>query len=186
MEIKSSIYGISGSPRLFGNTDFAVKYMLDKIHRQTKLPAEFIRISDHNIRPCLGCRICMTNDDCAITNDEFYPIWEKLVSSKFFVMGAPVFWLGPPGQLKDFIDRTHAWYACPQKVHHGVKMALISVAGDEGFESHESVMTCWAEYYNIEIIGKARLIARERGDLENSPSQLAKLDNLVSRVLKLL
>lgn len=184
--MSGNIYGISGSPRLFGNTDYAIKYVLEKIQKTTKLPSEFIRICDHNIRPCLGCRVCMTNNDCAITNDEFYPLWEKLATSKFFVIGSPVYWLGPAGQMKNFIDRTHAWYASPQKFHHGVKMGLISVAGDGGFDTHESIMSCWAEYYGIEIIAKTRLIAREMGELENRQSEIDKLDHFVNKIITLI
>jgi multimeric flavodoxin WrbA len=178
------ILGISGSPRKNGNTDAAVIFILKKLEMLTSRKTEFIRICDLEIKPCLGCRACMRNMECAIREDDFYPLWNKIVSSDLVIIGAPVYWYSPPGPVKDFIDRTHAWYACPQKFPVGKKMGLISIAADSGFETHEEIMAVWANYYGIEVIDKVRILAREKGDLGKNNEHMNNLNKFTSNVMK--
>jgi multimeric flavodoxin WrbA len=178
------ILGISGSPRKNGNTDIAVKFVLEKLEMLTSQKVEFVRICDLKIKSCLGCRACMRNMECAIRDDDFYPLWNKIVRSDLIIIGAPVYWYSPPGIMKDFIDRTHAWYACPQKFPAGKKMGLISIATDSGFEVHEEIMTCWACYYGIDVTDKVRLLAREKGDLERNSEQMINLNTFTSNMMK--
>ena len=49
------ILGISGSPRQEGNTDLAVKYVLNKIKNSSMdVETEFLQIMDYTINPCKG------------------------------------------------------------------------------------------------------------------------------------
>lgn len=178
------ILAISGSPRENGNTDTAVRVVLEKMKILTSRKIKFIRLCDMNIKSCIGCRACMSNMECAIKEDDFYPLWHEIVKADLLIMGAPVYWNGPPGPLKDFIDRTHAWYACPQKFPTGKKMGLISVAGDSGFESHEDIMTSWAYYYGMNVITKERLLVREVGDVGKNDAEIKKLNIFALEMIK--
>jgi multimeric flavodoxin WrbA len=100
------------------------------------------------------------------------------------VIVCPVFWQSPPGAMKDFIDRSHGVYAHRAKPFAGKQAAIVSVATDGGFETQERILTGWLRYYGARIVGKVRLLARERGDLVKSPSELRKLDSLVRRIRK--
>jgi multimeric flavodoxin WrbA len=183
VKISVLILGISGSPRKCGNTDTAVRVVLEEIEMLTSHKTKFIRICDLNIRFCTGCRFCMKSMECAIKEDDFHALWDEIVKADLIIMGAPVYWNSPPGPMKDFIDRTHTWYACPQKFPAGKRMGLISIAADSGFESHEDIMTCWAYYYGIKVVDKIRLLARETGDVKKNDD---KINKLVSKMIKVL
>ena len=77
--------------------------------------------------------------------------------------------------MKDFIDRTHGYYACG-KVLAGKKAFVVSIAADSGFETHERVAESWLRSYGAEVAGELRLYAREKDDLRSSGEELKKLE----------
>ncbi|MFQ6052688.1 MAG: flavodoxin family protein [Candidatus Bathyarchaeia archaeon] len=169
------VLGISGSPRREGNTDYAVKRTLDLIRqRRPDVDTEFLRISDYRIEHCRGCRHCMTYVECAIRDDDLDLLIEKIHNADLILLGAPIYWYGPPGVLKDFIDRTHGFYPDEERFR-GKRVAIISVAADSGFPSHEKIMG-WLQHYGAEYVGRLRLWAREKGDLQRKPRQLRRLE----------
>lgn len=178
------ILGISGSPRTDGNTDYAVRFALNAIAHSKGVVADFIRIADQDIKPCLGCRYCMKNGDCVIHNDEFQGLFDKLIHASVVILGAPVYWYGPPGMMKHFIDRTHAYYACPDKVASPVQVGVISVAADSGFSSHEDVMISWLNHYRYPVVDRVRLLAREKGQVQTQPEQMGKLHRFIKSFVK--
>ncbi len=169
------ILGISGSPRKDGNTDLAVKTAL-RIIGETMPGAEteFLRVADHRIEHCRGCRHCMTHVECAIKGDDLEPLVGKMLAADLTILGAPVYWWGPPGVLKDFIDRTHAFYP-DDTCFSGKKIAVITVAAQSGFPNHERTMG-WLHHYGAEYVAWLRLFAREKGELQNKSRQIAKLE----------
>ena len=171
------ILGVSGSPRRGGNSDAAARGALELLGDLGE--TEFIRVHDYRIEHCLGCRECMKIMRCAIADDDFERVLDKWKAADVLIVSAPVYWLGPPGAMKDFIDRTHGVYACPSGPFAGKKAALISVATESGFETQEPMLTTWRGHYGAEVVGKLRLFAREKDDLMNSPSELRKLGDFI-------
>lgn len=166
--------GISGSPRKDGNTDVAVREALNAISG-AGAETRFIRIYDCHIDNCLGCRECMSLGRCVIQDDDVEELLETLRKSSGAIIGAPVYWDGPPGKMKDFIDRSHGYYASrPGDLLSGLNFCLISVATASGFEPHEDVMRSWIEYYGARMIEGVRIYAREKGDLPKRAGELMK------------
>ncbi|KYH42085.1 MAG: NADPH-dependent FMN reductase [Candidatus Bathyarchaeota archaeon B26-2] len=180
MASKVLVLGISGSPRKDGNTDIAVKRTLEAISRLRDVETLFIRVADFNIKHCIGCRECMKIGECAIRDDDFNIILEKLMQAEMIVVGAPVFWNSPPGVMKDFIDRTHGFYTDRKRLL-GKKVGIISVAAESGFESHEDILS-WMRIYGAEIVGKVRIYAREKGEILQRPKEIAKVERF-ARIL---
>lgn len=176
------ILGVSGSPRRDGNTDVLVKEALRLLKERTGAQTELVRVADCHILPCQGCRACMELGHCAIQDDDFETLWARLLASDLFILGAPVYWMGPPGVMKNFIDRTHGYYT-DHTVLRGKCAALISVAADGGFEPHEEVMASWLRTYGAKILGTARVLAREKGDLQTRPHEMAKVEELVKAIV---
>lgn len=174
--------GISGSPRKDGNTDIAVRKALTAISELRPVGTEFIRIADFNIKHCEGCRKCMEIGECAIREDDFSLVLEKLMKADLIIIGAPVYWDSPPGVMKDFIDRTHGFYTDHCRLS-GKKVGIISVATSSGFESHEKILS-WLTTYGAEIIGKTRIYAREKGEVLHRPTELSKVEEFVSLLSK--
>jgi len=105
----------------------------------------------------------MSLKHCAIQDDDFEEIWEQMRNSDLVIMAAPVYWHGPPSQMKAFIDRTHGYFVVRSSLS-GVKAALLSVAGDDGcWESHERILGCIG-WFGASVLPPCRILAREKGE----------------------
>jgi len=174
----SRILRVSGSPRRDGNTDLLVQEALRLLHKQTGALLEFVRVPDLRIERCRGCRACMHLGRCAVEGDDFEGLMRRFFAADLFVLGAPVYWLGPPGPMKDFIDRTHGYYR-DHTILRGKRATLITVAADSGFEPHEAVMESWLRIYGAGIAGSARVFAREKGEVLRRPEAFQAVQRLV-------
>jgi multimeric flavodoxin WrbA len=119
---------------------------------------------------------------CAIQDDDFEGLMARLFAAALLILGAPVYWLGPPGVMKNFIDRTHGYYL-DHTILRGKRAGLISVATDGGFEPHETVMGSWLRVYGAEIAGSIRVFSCEKGEVLRRPEEFAKLRRLVEAVV---
>ncbi len=179
------ILGVSGSPRMSGNTDFAVKMALDEF--KTRIPGAetgFVKVTDYDIRHCEGCRHCMTHVECQIKGDDLDAIIGRLHWADLIILGAPIYWWGPPGAFKDFIDRTHGFYPDDQRFK-GKKVSVITVAATSGYPSHQKIMT-WLTHYGAEYLPMHKIKAREKDDLRDNPRQHRRLRAYVDELVGLL
>ncbi len=178
------VLGVSGSPRVDGNTDLAVRAALDEVQK-SGVKTRFLRIYEHRIESCRGCRECMRLGRCAIQDDDVEQLLKLLAQSKGAIIGAPVYWDGPPGRMKDFIDRSHGYYASKAgSLLSSLDFALISVAASSGFEPHEDIMLSWLEYYGARPVARERVLARNKGDILKKPSELEKARNAGRALLR--
>jgi len=58
------ILGFSGSPIPGSNLDFIIQEILKASGQE----AEFIKLSQYNLRPCLGCLRCASTNECIQTD----------------------------------------------------------------------------------------------------------------------
>jgi len=171
---------INGSPRKNGNTGYAVKLFEDKLkNKNTELKT--LTLADYNIKACEGCRECMKNCQCIITNDDFNLIFKEILNSDVIICFSPVYWYAPTGLMKNFIDRTHAYYPC-EKILKNKNAYIVSIGASAGFEIHEKVMTSWLSYYKANIKNMLRLKAREKNDLKKDISETEKLLNFINEI----
>jgi len=172
------VLGISGSPRKDGNTDIAVQEALRQMEAKGDYRIKFIRLWDFEIKRCLGCRKCMKLNHCAIQDDDLEKVLEMTSGADILVVGSPVYWNSPPGVMKDFMDRSHGYYAVGG-IFSGKRAALIGVATAGGFEPQESAIGGWLRHYGADLVSMIRIYAREKGDLPQKPQEMAKIAGLV-------
>lgn len=98
------ILGISGSPRVNGNTAFTVKYAL-KICEANKCKTRYISLADKEIAPCDGCWACEETHKC-VNDDDMLEIIESMRWCDALIIGSPVYFGLISGQLKTMMDRT--------------------------------------------------------------------------------
>jgi multimeric flavodoxin WrbA len=166
---------LSGSPRREGNTDDCAGLVEERLS-SAGCRVERIRLAEENIIPCQGCRLCMQTGFCCINGDGFESLWEKVAAADLLVFAAPVYWLGPPGPVKNFIDRTHACYAAEGVSLGNLKAGILSIAAGPGcWQPHEAVMISWLRYYGArtDTVAPMRVLAREKGEALNDPEQRA-------------
>ena len=99
------VLGIVGSPRRNSNTELLVDEVLSGAVEAGAQIGKVI-LDELNISPCRGCDACRESRTC-IQEDDMQPLLELMNRSQVWVLGTPIYWWGPSGQMKTFIDR---WY----------------------------------------------------------------------------
>lgn len=107
----SNIILLTCSPRANGNTD-SIGAALFKELNDVLLPTEIIPLRSLSIRPCISCGFCITHpDQCVLeANDEVGWLFDKIRAANTLIIASPIFFYGPPAQLKSFIDRSQKYW----------------------------------------------------------------------------
>jgi len=97
------VIGISGSPRKEGNTEMAVRLALEEIGKQG-IDVEFVSLAGKEIAPCNACMHCKNRPKCII-EDDFQPIFEKIVEAEGLIVGSPVYFGSATPETMALLDR---------------------------------------------------------------------------------
>jgi len=106
------VLGIYASPRKGGNSDTLLDEAMKAIH--VKAPeAEFttIRVSALDLKACKACMDCFRTYKCSIHDDDFARAFKDLMEADIVIISTPIYFMGPPSQLKALIDRCLVAYA---------------------------------------------------------------------------
>lgn len=112
--------GIVGSPRRGGNTDILVDEVLLGAKKAGAL-VEKVFLNEVNMAFCQGCETCQQTGEC-VQQDDMQMIFHKMSQSHVCVIGSPVYYNGPTGQSKVFIDR---WYGAKKDTFAGQSVILV-------------------------------------------------------------
>jgi multimeric flavodoxin WrbA len=66
--------------------------------------------SDLGISPCDGSGRCSKDGNCII-RDGMNDLYDEILEAPYLLIASPVYFMGPPGSLKIFIDRFQAVWA---------------------------------------------------------------------------
>jgi len=124
--MKVKVLGIVGTPIRNGNCQYIVEMALKAAEETDGVETELIHLSDFDIKYCVGCDKCMKTVarkqkelgtiwadwapvpvegyTCSI-KDDMQILHKKMVEADGFIIGAPVYMVSVPGQLKTFVDR---------------------------------------------------------------------------------
>ncbi|MCH5229911.1 MAG: flavodoxin family protein [Muribaculaceae bacterium] len=94
---------INGSPRPNGCTKRGLQE-LEKVLKDEGIDVEWLEIGSKDIRGCISCYYCRTHNKC-VFNDLVNESAPKLAECDALVVGTPVYYAGPNGQLHSFLDR---------------------------------------------------------------------------------
>ncbi len=99
------IVALNGSPHAgIGNTDMMLE-MLRAPLMENGFDLEIVNLSEHDIKYCTGCALCMEKGACWI-NDDHRTIVNKLLNAPGIILASPVYFLHVTAQMKTFIDRS--------------------------------------------------------------------------------
>jgi len=160
------ILGISGSPRLGGNTDMVITEALNAA-KEEGAEVELIRISDYQLKPCTACGVCHETKKCSI-KDDYETLYQKIVKADGLILGSPSYFQGVTAQMKTFIDRIgFLCLARGRKDFEGKVGGAIAVARRSGLSStcNQMIMFLTATRIIIPSGGKVYAIGREKGDI---------------------
>jgi len=98
----AKVLGISGSPIRNSNTDRAVRFILE----HTGLDHEFVKLSQHDLQPCMACLGCKENNQCVV-KDDGPTLAEKFRTARAFVLGGFTPYSSLDGRSKTFMERMY-------------------------------------------------------------------------------
>ena len=93
----------NGSAHQKGCTYTALKEVAG-ILEQEGIETEFLWIGAKPVAGCIGCGSCRSTGRCFV-DDQVNQVVERLEELDGFVIGSPVYYAGPSGQLTAFLDR---------------------------------------------------------------------------------
>ena len=114
---------INGSPKVKGNTAFALEQMAE-VFSAEGVETELIQVGSQQIRGCTGCGACYKNGKC-VFDDLVNEVGDKLKDADGIIVGSPVYYASPNGTLISFLDRLFysAHYDLRMKVGASVVVA---------------------------------------------------------------
>lgn len=97
------VIAISGSPRRGGNTDTLLELALSPLEDQG-FKTELVSLSGKTIKTCTACMGCVNKGKCVI-NDDFDPIFRKMLAADGIIIGSPVYFGSATGEMNALLDR---------------------------------------------------------------------------------
>ncbi|WP_292484425.1 flavodoxin family protein [Methanohalobium sp.] len=96
------VLGVSGSPIDDGNTDRALKTVLDT----TGMDTEFVKLKNYDIEPCRACLKCVNTNVCVI-NDDGNTLAQKAKDADALVVAGYTPYSSLDARTKSFIERLY-------------------------------------------------------------------------------
>jgi multimeric flavodoxin WrbA len=102
---------ISGSP-FPGRCDALATRLAQELQQQGSA-TRVIYLSQKHIAPCRGCNSCSKTGQCVLLDngDDWQELEQGLADCEALTVVAPVYFAGPPAQLKALIDRFQVFWA---------------------------------------------------------------------------
>ena len=114
---------INGSPRPNGCTATALKEMV-KIFKMQGIETEIVTVGNKAVRGCIGCNHCRKNGKCVFDDDPVNELAAKFEEADGLVVGSPVYYGSPNGNLISLLDRL--FYCTTFPKHMKVGAAVVS------------------------------------------------------------
>ena len=117
-----SVLVLNGSPKADGCTARALEEVIKTLHEEG-IETELVQIGRENVRGCLACGYCESHDGCVL-HDKVNEVAEKLKKADGLLIGSPVYYGSPNGNLLSFLDRL--FYSSGFSKHMKVGAAVVS------------------------------------------------------------
>ena len=118
---------INGSPKVKGNTAFALEQMAD-VFAAEGIETEIIQVGSRDIRGCIGCGKCHQAGKC-VFDDLVNEVAVKLAEADGMVVGSPVYYASPNGTLISFLDRLFYSKSCDLRMKDGASVVVARRGG---------------------------------------------------------
>lgn len=157
-----NILGLSGSPRLGGNTSQLLHEALSGAESAGAV-TRFIDVASLDISGCLHCDYCSRTGECKL-NDDMRLIFEALSDADRVIIASPLHFMSVTAQLKAAIDRCQCLWARkyllsrpplePKKLRKGLFIAAGGRRGQTLFEPARATVKALFIVLDIEYAGE--------------------------------
>lgn len=161
---------LTGSPRKGGNSELmadAFKAGAERAgHQVTR-----IRTAELNIKGCLACNKCFSQDQACIVDDDFNQLAPLLEEHEVLVLAAPIYWYTFPTQLKAALDKFYALMVA-QKPFGFKEMALLGCGEDTAADMFDGMTRSYELILNfLKMADRGRVLVpgvNDKGDVEKT------------------
>lgn len=167
------ILALIGSPRKRSNTDTLVEQIL-KGCKTKGHTVEKLYLYDYEIAPCIDCRNCKKGDYVCTINDGMREIYPKMEEADIIIFGTPIYWYGPTGKMKLFIDRMRPYIANGKLKG---KKGVVVTPSEEGAKACGPLIEMFRmsfDYLGMGFTGKILVNAYEKGEIRKNKKALTK------------
>lgn len=168
---------LNGSPRMNGNTSYAMKTLAEGIAKNTEHEVEILNVTRAKIGGCVDCGGCQKNGGDCIMKDDTKAVIEKIYASDAVVFASPVYWWGISSQLKAVLDKFHSRTEMFKKQNK--KLGIFAVGEDEitgkQYELINTQFDCVCEYLGWEKVFGYFYSANLPGELSKSEEAAKEL-----------
>jgi len=157
-----NVLGLSGSPRLGGNTG-QLLYEFLRGAQAAGAETRTIEVAELDISGCLHCDSCLLTGECKI-NDDMRRVYDALAAADRVVIASPLHFMSVTAQLKAAIDRCQCLWARkyslklppiePAKPRKGFFIAAGGRKGQSLFEPARSTIKALFAVLDIEYVGE--------------------------------
>lgn len=134
---------INGSPRKNGTTALALAEVAKPI-QEAGVETEILHVGGKPVQDCIGCGRCGRKGGCKAFPDDFVNEWlEKIREADGVVIGSPVYFASPTGQLIAALDRL--FYAGGDAFEHK-PVAAVTTARRAGTTATLDVLNKYLTY----------------------------------------
>ena len=103
------VFGVSGSPRVNGNSDLILKQILVGVAHEN-LAFESHNLSKIQFQGCIGCERCRKDKICTGLMDGMSLVYKNIITSKGLILVSPTHNYNITSWMKAFIDRLYCFY----------------------------------------------------------------------------
>jgi len=179
---------LCSSPRKGGNTDLMAEAFAEGA-REAGAEVEKVYLDDLFIRP-----IAEVGDDPAMRvdlrqDDDMRKLLDRVLAADVVLFAAPVFWQGPPAQLKCFVDRWSCYWGKEwfKEAMRGKIFAVVTAHAAPGDEAKWvfGPVQVWADFLGARYAGGVSFQGRDKGAVANHPDILEQCRELGRKAVEM-
>lgn len=189
-----TLLGISGSPRIRGNTEKLLDAFL-KGATEAGGEVEKVVLKKMKFRSCQGCNSCHKTGVC-IVKDELTPLLEKISDTDVLALSSPIYSMGITSELKALIDRgQYLWarkfvlrdleYSAQHiKTHKGIFISTAGQDREEVFLGAYPVLTAFFNDFGFDYYENITAKGMDRwGGISGHPDALAEAEKKGAEII---
>ena len=138
---------INGSPNEFGCTYTALKEVAETLE-QNGIGTEILYLGKSPVQGCIACGKC--GDGKCVFNDKVNEVLGKIDEYEGIIIGSPVYYAGPAGQLCAFLDRL---FYCSRGAFTGKLAAAVVSCRRGGASAAFDRLNKYFEISNMHTVG---------------------------------
>ncbi|UMZ74356.1 flavodoxin family protein [Natranaerofaba carboxydovora] len=145
--MSAKILAVSGSPIKDSNIDKTIKKVLEGSGEE----GEFVKLSQHDVKPCRACLGCVDDNKCVLRDDYSKELEEKFREADALIIGAYPTFASVDAGTKTFLERTYSLRH--NEILTAGKKAAIVAGGFKGNQPVEDWLKLFCKAQQMDVVG---------------------------------